>query len=83
MWIAALLAASQAVDLVVGQVRKLAESASPLGNALPIMPVNDTLYFQEVLHDGNPREVPLAQSAKGTRQLRQTREPKPTVSSSH
>jgi hypothetical protein len=41
-----LIAASQAVDLVVGEVRKLIDSARPLGNALPIMPVNDTLYFR-------------------------------------
>jgi hypothetical protein len=40
-----LIAASQAVDLVVGEVRKLTESARPLGNALPIMSIDDTLYF--------------------------------------
>jgi hypothetical protein len=41
-----LIAASQAVDLIVGEVRKLTDSANPLGNALPIMPIDDTLYFR-------------------------------------
>ena len=41
-----MIAASQAVDLIVGEVRKLTDSASPLGNALPIMPIDDTLYFR-------------------------------------
>ena len=41
-----MIAASQAVNLIVGQVRKLTESASPLGNALTVMLVDDTLYFR-------------------------------------
>jgi hypothetical protein len=41
-----LIATSQAVDLVVGEVRKLIDSACPLGNALPIMLIDDTLYLR-------------------------------------
>lgn len=54
-----MIAASQAIDLIVGEVRKLTESASPLGNALPIMPIDDTLYFRQVAHD-----IPLRRTSR-------------------
>jgi hypothetical protein len=52
-----LIAASQAVDLVVGEVRKLTDSANPLGNALPIMPIDDTLYFRSFSHRNGPQAL--------------------------
>jgi hypothetical protein len=50
-----LIAAGQALDLIVGEVRELTENTCPFGNALPIMPIDDTLYFRQVSHCNNPQ----------------------------
>jgi hypothetical protein len=50
-----LIAASQAVDLIVSEIRKITESAGPLGNVLPIMSIDDTLYFCSIFHCNDPQ----------------------------
>jgi hypothetical protein len=45
-----LIIANQAINLVLGQASKLIESARPVSKALPLMPVNDTVYFRQISH---------------------------------
>jgi hypothetical protein len=50
-----LIVANQAVNLVVSQAGKLIESAMPVSKALPLVPVNDTVYFREISHSHSPQ----------------------------
>jgi hypothetical protein len=58
-----LIVANQAINLVLSQARKLIESARPVSKALPIMPVNDTVYFRQLSHMRRPQAT-SSQSAK-------------------